>query len=224
MWLATTFELAETTRLEIARERAKRRYEQALLAEPTQDACSELGFESVDALEAYRASTPYDVSEQAAALEATGAQQEMEQSVAQQSAMPITNEHQQQLASQVEQINTDRQNQVPSNTAFEQAMTDTKHLYVISGQAPQIAIDAGNGQQCVLRTGDILKRAESDQALPGYVDMVGEIMSLQEGSCPAGRPFKLTVPQLKEVYESGLATIDAGAQQLANQNQPNSEL
>jgi hypothetical protein len=179
-----------------------------------------LAFESYEALEAYRARPIEHVAEEAASFEAQQAQYEMEQAAAAQAVTQITPEVQQQLVAQVETVHSNRFNQIQTSTAFEQAMTDWNHLYIISAQAPEVAIDAGNGQQCVLRTGDIVKRYATDQNIEGRVWMVGEVMSLQEGSCPAGRAFLLTIPQLKSIYESGLATMDAGAQQLANQNQP----
>ena len=123
---------------------------------------------------------------------------------------------QDQLASQVEQVARERQDATPINTAFENALRDDKHLYLVNASSDK-QYDQGNGSVCGLQIGDILQR---DQLMgdSGLVSL--RVKVSQPGSCPSGGTITMTTEDLANIYNSFQQQMDLGAQQLANKNQP----
>jgi len=214
--LASIYESAWEARLEERREAARQQYEDDILAAQAAEDQAQ-----ADALQAQADAA----AEQAAQDEIQRAEAEaLAQAQSNPGTPALSEEDQSQLAEQVEQISEEREKSnvsTPLNTGFENALGNKKSLYLVSFD-PEGSFDgrdvSGNSP-CQLHIGDILER--EDDLIEGTGLATLRVKVGQPSSCQTGTLVTMTIPQLQDIYNSFQETMDAGAQELANKNQPN---
>ena len=128
----------------------------------------------------------------------------------------VSEDDQSQFASQVEQIAKDRQEQTPVSTAFENALQNDKFLYLVNAK-PEGTYDSGDGNTCELQPGNILIK---DSLIPETGIVTLKVKVGVPRSCKAGTLVTMTIPQLQGIFNAFQGSMDDGAQELADKNQP----
>jgi hypothetical protein len=206
-WIfSSTFEYAWQERLEARREAARQENEdRALQAESDEEAAriralieEEVQYAVQQALDEAKASIPQTDDT---------------------SAPLIDQETQDQFASQIEQISVDRNNNVSIDVGFDNALADTKHLFLVQSNTDK-SYDDGNNGQCKLSAGDILQQDSSfDRASnEGLIGL--RVKVAHSESCSAGSTIIMTAEDLALIYNALHEQMDVGAKQLAEANQP----
>jgi hypothetical protein len=203
--LASTFETAWDARIDAAQEEVRQRYEDQILGAQTEQEAADLRAQSEAA------------AAQAAEEEARRAQEEAIAKGGTDTSTPpaLSESDQEQLATQVETIADERSQGTPVSAAFEAALNNPAYLYLVSAE-PDSTFDSAQGP-CKLHIGDVLQQ---DNRMDGTGLVTMRVKVAQPTSCRTGSLITMSIPQLQEFYNAFQESMDAGAQELADSNQP----
>ena len=205
-WLfSSTLDYAWEERMEAARELARQRNEDLALQAESDEEAEEIRARIDEEVEA---AVQVAIEDAKASIEDNASDTPL-----------IDQDTQTQFANQVEQIASDRQNNVTIDAAFENALKDLKHLFLVQTNSDKQYDDGANGQ-CKLSAGDILQQDSSFTSDPSTGLLGLRVKVGHPDSCRAGSTIIMTAEDLAAIYNALHEQMDVGAKQLADANQP----